>query len=54
VLTSARLENGRILLSQPADAASFGSPLLVDGKVVGILQDQDSGARALDVLRKLR
>ena len=54
VLTTARLENGRILLSQPADAASFGSPVQVDGKVVGILQDQDSGARVLDVLRKLR
>ncbi len=54
VLTTARLENGRIMLSQPADAASFGSPVLVDGKVVGILQDQDSCARALDVLKKLR
>jgi hypothetical protein len=54
LLTPARLENGRIRLDNPVDASAYGSPVWVEGGVAGFVQDQDSGARLPDVLKKLR
>jgi hypothetical protein len=47
------LENGRYRLRHPVDASAFGSPVWMDTGVVGLLQDENSAAPMISVMRRL-
>jgi len=40
---SAKVSNGRVLLDDPIDASAWGSPMISESGVVGILQEERSG-----------
>jgi hypothetical protein len=53
-LTEARLEGARYHINDLVDSAAFGSPLWIDGGVVGLLQDEGSAVEIRSALKKLR
>jgi hypothetical protein len=53
-LTEVRLEDGRFRLRHPVDSAAFGSPVWVDGGIVGLLQDERSAAVGQRIVKRLR
>lgn len=52
-VTSVRRADGRLQLRTPMDADTLGSPIWTTAGVVGIVQDESSGADLHAVLRKL-
>ena len=53
-LTEVRLEGGRYRLKDLVDSTAFGSPLWLDGRVVGLVQDEGSAAEISGLLKRMR
>jgi len=52
--TSIRWDEGRYQIRDPVDADAFGSPIWTEAGVVGLVQDESSGAAVKKVLEMLR
>jgi hypothetical protein len=47
-------DDGRYQLRDAIDAAAFGSPVWIEGGVIGLLQDENSAAAMATVMRRLK
>jgi hypothetical protein len=53
-MTEARWEEGRYHIKDLVDGSAIGSPLWMDGGIVGLLQDEGSAVEIGSILKKLR
>ncbi len=53
-ITEAKKENGRWVLKDPAGVTALGSPIWTEDGVVGLVQDDTSGAATVNLLKSFR